>query len=312
MKIAIGQIAPKLLDRETTLEKVVSTVEQAGREKCGLVAFGEGLVPGYPCWLSSTGGARFNDPDQKALHALYVEQAVDIERGDLDDVCRAAREGSVAVVLGVIERVADRGRTLYCTRVFIGANGEVLSTHRKLMPTYEERLAWGPGDGAGLVTHPVGPFTVGALNCWENWMPLTRAALYAAGEDLHVMIWPGSVQLTQDLTRFVAREGRVFVISASGLLRDSDLPADLPLREAMAQPGQVLQNGGSCVAGPDGEWILEPVANEEGLLTCELDPSRVAAERQNFDPAGHYARPDVLKLTVDRRRQTTVDWVDDA
>lgn len=141
-------------------------------------------------------------------------------------------------------------------------------------------------------------------------MPLARAALYAAGEDVHVMLWPGSVRLTEDLTRFVAREGRVFAVSAGALVRERDLPPDLPLRSAIAEPGETLQNGGSCVAAPDGSWLIEPVADEEGLLTCELDPALVAAERQNFDPAGHYARPDVLRLVVDRRRQTTVEWID--
>ncbi len=311
MKAAIAQIAPRLLDREATLEKVVASVSDAARAGCSLVAFGEALLPGYPVWLSRTGGARFDDADQKRLHACYLDQAVVVERGDLDPVREAAAGGGIAVVLGVIERAAERGgHSLFCTRVFVGAEGEVLSTHRKLMPTYEERLVWAAGDGAGLVTHPVGPFTLGALNCWENWMPLARAALHAAGEDLHVMLWPGSVGLTRDVTRFAALEGRSFVLSAGAILRAEDLPDDLPLRDEIARPGELLYDGGSCVAGPDGEWLVEPVAGREELLTAELDHARVLEERQNFDPAGHYARPDVLRLTVDRRRQGAADWID--
>jgi nitrilase len=175
------------------------------------------------------------------------------------------------------------------------------------MPTYEERLSWGIGDGAGLVTHRVGPFTLGALNCWENWMPLARAALYGLGMDLHVMLWPGSLGLTRDITRFAAREGRTFVLSASNLVRDSDIPRSVPHRDRFCRDAELLYDGGSCIAGPDGSWIVEPVTGREDLVIADLDPARVAGERQNFDPAGHYARPDVLRLIVDRRRHTGVE-----
>ncbi|MBI4718139.1 MAG: carbon-nitrogen hydrolase family protein [Planctomycetes bacterium] len=337
MKTALAQLAPVFLDRDATIAKVVEAVRQAARQGCELVAFGESLVPAYPIWLSRTDGARFNSPDQKRLHALYVDQAVVIgTRGDLcggagrepagsaigtepgghlAPVCRAARDSGIAVIMGVAERALDRGgHTLYCSRVFIEGRGEragrIGSVHRKLMPTYEERLAWGIGDGAGLVTHRVGPFTVGALNCWENWLPSARMALYAAGEDVHVMLWPGSVGLTQDITRFVAMESRSFVLSASAILRAEDIPADVPERARMVGDAALLYDGGSCVAGPDGQWIVEPVAGREDLIIVELDPARVREERQNFDPAGHYARPDVLRLTVDRRPQAAADWLD--
>ena len=197
LRVAVAQIAPCFLDREGTTQKIVERVVEAGGAGAGLVVFGEALVPGYPFWLSRTGGARFDDPVQKEFFARYAEAAVRLDAGHLDPVCEAARAAGVAVVLGIVERATDRGgHSLFCSRVVIGADGELLSTHRKLMPTYEERLVWGAGDGAGLVTHAVGGFTLGALNCWENWLPLARAALHAAGEDLHVMLWPGSRALT--------------------------------------------------------------------------------------------------------------------
>jgi nitrilase len=311
VKVALAQIAPVLLDREATLVKVESRIREASVEGAALVAFGEALVPGYPAWLSRSDAARFDAADQKTMHARYLDQAVCLEEGHLDGVRAAAAESRIAVALGVVERPADRGgHSLYCSLVWIGEDGEVRSVHRKLVPTYEERLAWSTGDGAGLVVHRCGEFTVGALNCWENWMPLSRAALHAQGEDLHVAIWPGSARNTLDITRFLAMEGRSYVVSVSGLLRESDLPDDLPNGERMARPDEILHDGGSAVAGPDGGWLLEPVVGEETLLVVDLDHRRVLEERQNFDPSGHYARPDVLRLEVDRRRQSVARWID--
>ena len=310
MKVAIAQCAPVFLDREATLAKVVAFVKEAGRAGCALVCFPEALVPGYPVWLERTEGARFNDPDQKRLFARYLDQGVVPEAGDLREVQAAAREFELSVVLGVMERAQDRGsHSLYCSAVFIGADGALKSVHRKLMPTYEERLVWAAGDGAGLVVHPVGPFTVGALNCWENWMPFARMALHGQGENLHVALWPGSERNTRDSTPFAAMESRSYVIAASGLLRDADIPLDIPLREQMVRrPGEVILHGGSGVASPDGSWLVEPVLGEERLIFAELDPAKVREERQNFDPSGHYSRPDVFSLQVSRVRQASVTF----
>jgi nitrilase len=295
MKVAAVQIAPIFMNRAATTEKVCDWIAQAGAEGVDLAAFGETIVPAYPLWLCRTGGAQFENPDQKKIHAMYLDQAVVVDR-DLAPVQASAKAAGVSVVLGAAER---SGHTIYCSRVIISSSGDILSVHRKLMPTFEERLAWGTGDGAGLVTHEIGGFTVGALNCWENWMPLARTALYQQGENLHVMLWPGCERLTEDITRFAAKEGRSFVISASGLLRPQDIPSDFPLRDQIIGDESVFYDGGSCIAGPDGTWIAEPVMNEETLVMAEIDLQRVYEERQNFDPAGHYSRPDVLKLLVD-------------
>ncbi|MCA9287016.1 MAG: carbon-nitrogen hydrolase family protein [Phycisphaerales bacterium] len=318
MRIAIAQIPPVFLDRDATIARVAAAVDEAGAKGCTLVAFGEAFVPGYPIWLCRTDGARFEDPAQKAMHAAYVAQGVSIEDGHLEPVVEAACRHGITVVLGIVERPRDRGgHSLFCSRVVIGPQtglqtepgagptGGVVSVHRKLMPTYEERLCWGVGDGAGLTVHSVGPFTMGALNCWENWMPLARAALYAQGVDLHVAIWPGRASNTREITRFIAMESRSYVVSASAVLTPRDIPESVPMRERMlGDPEQpVAYDGGSCIAGPDGAWLVEPVCATEGLIIADLDHTRVLAERQTFDPAGHYSRPDVLRLTVSRQRQ---------
>lgn len=308
--VAAAQVTPVWLHRARTLEKVVASMHEAAGMGAQLVTFGEALVPGYPFWLERTDGARFESALQKEFHAHYLDQAVQIEADHLDTVCAAARELSLATVLGIIERPSDRGgHSVYASLVYIGADGTIGSVHRKLMPTYEERLSWSPGDGHGLVTHRLGAFTVGGLNCWENWMPLPRAALYAQGEDLHVAIWPGGLHNTHDLTRFLAKEGRSYVISVSGLMRKSDVPPDVPQRELLldALP-DTMANGGSCIAAPDGSWVVEPVVGEERIIVATLDHRRVREERQNFDPAGHYARPDVARLVVNRERQGTVSF----
>jgi nitrilase len=285
LTVALAQIAPVWLDRAATLAKVNSYVEQAARQGCGLVAFGEALVPGYPFWLELTDGARFNSPLQKTIFAEYASQAVQPESGHLDEICATAARNRIAVYLGCVERAADRGaHSLYCSLVFIDPEGQIASIHRKLMPTYEERLVWAAGDGHGLRTHSVGPFVVGGLSCWENWMPLARAAIYAQGEDLHVAVWPGGIHNTCDITRFIALESRSYVASVSGLMRWEDIGDSSGWREIVsAASPDILANGGSCIASPDGQWLLAPSGPEEGLLVTTIDRRRVLEERHGFD-----------------------------
>ena len=313
LTVGLAQIAPVWLERMATLSKVVDWCVKAAKRDCGFVAFGEALAPGYPFWIEHTDGARFESSLQKEIHAHYLDQAIQIEAGHLEPVTKIARELGLAVMLGIIERPADRGgHSLYCSRVHIGSDGKIASIHRKLMPTYEERLSWAPGDGHGLQVHQVGPFTVGGLNCYENWMPLPRAALYAQGEDLHVALWPGNLRNTEETTRFLAREGRSHVLAVSGLMRKSDVPAGSPAEAMLERCPDVLADGGSCIAGPDGAWIVRPVTGVEDLLVATLDHRMVRRERQNFDQAGHYSRPDVTRLVVNRQRQAIASFSEHA
>ncbi len=306
--VGLAQLAPVWLDKEATLEKIIEAIHKAGQKGIDLLVFGEGFVPGYPLWTGLTDATVFDSPMQKELHAHYAANAVVIENGDLDRVCSLLKKYEMASYLGVIERPSDRGgHSLYASLVFIDSSGKVRSVHRKLRPTYDERLTWSPGDGHGLQVHPLKQFTVGGLNCWENWMPLVRSSLYAQGENLHIAVWPGSDHNTRDITRFMARESRSFVVSVSSLMRKEDFPEITPyLKEILEKAPDILTNGGSCVAGPDGEWILEPQVGQEEIYRVELNFKRVLEERQNFDPSGHYSRPDVTRLIVNRERQSVI------
>ena len=317
LRIAAAQAHPAWGRSAETARIATDWIGRAAAEGVELLAFGETFLGGYPFWLSITPGARFEDPDQKRAYAYYLDVAVELDGPEVAEVVQAARDHGVFTYVGTAERGAGPARgTVFCTLVAIDPERGVVSAHRKLQPTYEERLAWGQGDGNGLRVHPLaGGLRVGGLNCWENWMPLARAAMYAGGEDVHVAAWPGAVRLTEPTTRFIAREGRVACLAASVLLSLDDVAADFPLlaecRGAVGEGGW-LYDGGSAIAGPDGEWIVEPVRHEERLVVADIEPAIIRAERQNFDPTGHYSRPDVLELRVDRRRLHASPFRDEA
>ena len=312
LKVALAQISPVWLDKDKTLTKIESSIKEASKNNCELIVFGEALLPGYPFWLALTGGAEWDKKVNKELHAHYARNAIQIEAGELNGICKLASENNIAIYLGIIERAKNRGgHSLYCSLVYVNEKGEIKSVHRKLQPTYDERLTWAPGDGNGLKVHPLKEFTVGGLNCWENWMPLPRTALYGLGENLHIAVWPGSDHNTKDITRFIARESRSYVISVSSLMTRNDFPKNTPhLDSILENAPEILANGGSCIAGPDGEWIVEPVLQKEGLIIQTIDFNRIYEERQNFDAVGHYSRPDVTKLIVNRERQQILDVKD--
>ena len=308
LNIAIAQLSPVWLNKKATLKKIEEAVQEAASQHAQLVCFGETLLPGYPFWLELTDGARFNAPIQKEIFAHYLKEAVNIEAGDLNSLCALAKQYNIAIYIGCAERAMDRaGHSVYCSLVYIDNQGIISSIHRKLMPTYEERLAWSFGDGNGLKVHDLGAFTVGGLNCWENWMPLARTALYAQGENLHVAVWPGNVRNTIDLTRHIALENRMYVLSVSGLMRKMDIQNDMPHHDLIRQNApEFLSNGGSCIAAPDGTWVIEPIVEKEIVVTATINLNEVRKERQNFDPSGHYSRPDVFQLTVNTQRQKLV------
>ncbi len=306
LKVGLAQMSPVFLDKRRTIEKIGIKLVEAADQKCDVLVFPEVILPGYPFWLSCGNGAAFNSGIQKNLYSKYVQEAVQIESGDLEGVCALAKKLNLAMYLGIVERASDRGgHSLYCSLVYIDKNGQILSVHRKLQPTYEERLVWAMGDGHGLQVHDINNFKLGGLNCWENWMPLSRMALYGMGENVHIAVWPGCVRNTEIITRSIARESRSYVLSVCGIMNFNDLQAALP--DMQLDPSNVLADGGSCIANPDGSWLVEPLKNEEKTIVAELHLERILEERQNFDVSGHYSRPDVTQLTVNRKRQSILN-----
>jgi nitrilase len=313
MRIAAAQTSPAWLDRAATTATVLDWLGRAADARVELLAFPEAFLSGYPFWVCRTDGARFDDPRHNRAYADYLDAAVELDGRELARIVEAARDLRVFTYLGVTERGVGTARgTVFCTLVAIDPRRGVVGAHRKLMPTHDERLVWGAGDGHGLRVHPCAGLRVGGLSCWENWMPQARLALYAGGEDLHVSVWPGSCRLTAQITRFIALEGRVYSLAAGGLLAMDDVPADFPFHDQLtALSDDRSFDGGSAVAGPDGSWLVEPVSGVEQLVVAEIDVARVRAARHHFDPTGHYGRPDVFELRVDRRRHTVARFDDE-
>lgn len=312
LTVAGAQLGGPWLDLEARMARVEEAAELAAAEGCDLLAFPETYLAGYPFWLARTQGARFDDPSQKACYAYYLQAAIELGGPEHRRLEQLSADLGLTLLVGVTERGNGHG-SLFCTLLTVDPKRGLVGHHRKLVPTYDERLVWANGDGAGLRTHRVGTSRVGGLNCWENWMPQARHALYAQGEELHVGVWPGSAGLTGDITRFAALEGRVFSLAVSGLLHRDDVPDDFPLAEELrANCAGAAFNGGSALAGPDGTWLIAPVADREGLIVADLPLAQVWRERLTFDPTGHYARPDVFRSTVRRERAQAVRFIDDA
>jgi len=306
-KIAIIQHAPRVLDREATLDKAVELLAEAADAGAELIVFPEAFVPGYPAWIwRLRPGGDWDLSEQ--LHQRLLQNAVDLAKDGLERIRAAAREASVTVVIGVNERDGSIGRsTLFNSLVVIGRDGEILNRHRKLMPTNPERMVWGFGDASGLraIDTPVG--RIGALLCWENYMPLARFALYAQGIDIHIAPTYDSGEGWIGTMQHIAREGGCWVIGAGVALRNRDLPEDFPARDSLYPAEEDWINpGDSVVIAPGGEILAGPLHQQQSILYAEVDPARAAIARRSFDVAGHYSRPDIFALQVDRRGQSPI------
>ncbi|MGZ4768146.1 MAG: carbon-nitrogen hydrolase family protein [Ilumatobacteraceae bacterium] len=290
--VAAVQATPVFLDRDATVAVLSADIARAAASGAELVVFPEAIVPGYPDWVWRT--AAWSDQGwYRRLH----DQAVDVPGPATAQLGAAAREAGVWVAVGVTERVSSG--TLYNTLVYIGPDGEIAGRHRKLMPTGGERTVWGNGNGSTLTVVDTAFGRVGGLICWENLMPLARSAMYQRGVDIYLApTWDNSDSWISTL-RHIAREGRVFVIGTNSCLRGSDVPRDLPgAAEMYGGDDDWMSRGNTVIVGPDGSVVAGPLVGEAGMLMATLDLADLTLARREFDPVGHYARPDVFQLSV--------------
>jgi nitrilase len=311
VKVAVCQKPPALLDLPATMDRALATLEEAAAAGARLVVFPEAYLPGYPTWiwrLRPGGDMALGN----RLHAELRRNSVDVRAGGLDRVCQAAAEHGVVVVMGLNEIDAEfSGTTLYNTVVVIGADGAILNRHRKLMPTNPERMVWGCGDASGLrvVDTPVG--RIGTLLCWESYMPLARHALYAQNLEIYVApTWDcGDTWLAS--MNHIAREGGCWVLSTATALQGADIPESFPERDRLFQRDEWVNSGDAIVVKPFGGVVAGPLHNEKGILYAVIDTEAARSSRKSLDVAGHYGRPDIFRLEIDRRPKPPILFVDE-
>lgn len=300
--VAIIQSSPVFLDLEASLAKAITLTGEAARKGARLVTFGETWLPGYPVWLDYCSDvALWDHAPGKEVFARLRRNSVAVPGPETKLLAQLAGDHRLTLVIGVNERVpAGPGNgTLYNTLLTFTPDGRLANHHRKLVPTYTERLIWGQGDGGGLepVDTPVG--RVGGLICWEHWMPLARQALHNAGEHIHVAVWPTVHEMHQLASRHYAFEGRCFVLASGQIMRVKDLPSGMPAAGGLAaHPDAFLLRGGSAIIGPDGKYVVEPVYDLETIVTGELDLDAVDRETMTLDVSGHYSRPDIFSFKI--------------
>ncbi len=303
-KITVGivQASPVFNNLEASLEKAVGLIAEAARQGAKLAAFGETWLAGYPAWLDYCGNAAlWNHQPTKEVFGLMRRNSVVVGSRETEILANAARENKITVVIGANERV-EKGignGTLYNSLLTFDETGRLANHHRKLIPTYSERMVHGQGDGDGLQAAETAAGRVGGLICWEHWMPLARQAMHNAGEQIHVAVYPTVHEMHRIASRQYAFEGRCFVLAVGLMMLEKDLPA------ALADDSQINSNapilrGGSCIVAPDGRFIVEPVFDEEKIITAEIDLSQIDEEKMTLDVSGHYQRADVFSFAVNR------------
>lgn len=304
LRVAVVQAAPALFDTPRSLHKLADLCSDAARQGAEMVVFPEAFVGGYPKGHDFGVRLGLRTPEGRDEFRRQFESAIEIPGPACDYLGSVARDQALHLVVGIIERA---GGTLYCTALIFGPNGSLLGRHRKLMPTALERVIWGSGDGSTLPVVPTELGKIGAVICWENYMPLLRTAMYARGIELYCAITVDDRETWIPTVRHIALEGRCFVLSACQVLHRRDLPSGYPTSWLPASQDFLIR-GGSCVIGPLGQILAGPKYEEECILMADLDRADLARAKFDFDVVGHYARPDVFRLQVNERALNPVEF----
>ncbi|MCL1050257.1 carbon-nitrogen hydrolase family protein [Shewanella abyssi] len=308
-KIAIIQESPYVLDKERTIEKAVDLINLVSSKGAELIVFPEAFISGYPAWIwRLRPGGDWGICEE--LHVRLLKNAIDLSSDELKPMLAAAKDNCVTVVCGINERDnANSQATIYNSAITIDTQGQVINIHRKLMPTNPERMVWGFGDGHGLnvIDTPVG--RIGSLICWENYMPLARYSLYSQGVEIYIAPTYDSGEDWIGTMRHIAREGKCWVLSCGVALERKDLPEDFPhLDELYPADEEWINPGGSLVVSPTGEIVAGPLFKEKGYLVVDIDVELASNSKRALDVAGHYSRPDIFKLHVDKSRQSSTQF----
>lgn len=318
LKVALIQLAPVFLNLEASLKKALASMEQAAQQGAGLVVFPESWLPGYPVWLDYAPNATLWDfKPAKVLYRLLSENSLTIPGSELEQLRQKAQKLQIDLVMGTHERL---GHTLYNTMLFISKNNKDFQIHRKIMPTYTERLVWGQGDGSTLQTLASEYGPIGGLICWEHWMPLARAVMHAKQECIHIAQWPAVKELHQIASRHYAFEGQCFVLASGSYLTRKDVldgfhslgsnsPEPLELLEAIPGPDDaIILGGGSAIIAPDSTYVTDPLFKKPGIVYGTLDLDLISEGNLVLDTDGHYARPDLFQLEVNEKPLLNVKY----
>jgi predicted amidohydrolase len=299
IRVAAIQAAPVYFDLEASLEKAISLIEDAASQGAEFIVFPETWLPGYPAWLDCCRDvALWDHPPVKRVFADLMKNAVAIPSPTTERLGKAAKKHNIVLNISAHERVVEGPGhgTLYNTMLMFDTDGSLIHKHRKIMPTYSERLIWGQGDGTDLnaINTALGRF--GGLICWEHWMPLARQALHDSQESIHVAAWPQVKEMNLVASRHYAFEGRCYVIATGAIMQASMLPPEFEAIEPFASNSDAfVLNGGSCIIGPDGSILQGPIFDVETILIEDLDLSVISEENLTLDVTGHYSRPDIFQ-----------------
>ena len=311
VQVAIVQAGSVIMNKTECVQKAVHYIEEAGKNNAKIIVFPEAFIPAYPRGMSfgAVVGSR-TDEGRKDFYT-YWDNAITVPGEETKQLGKSARKANAYVVIGVIEKDANGSQgTLYCTALFFSPEGELLGKHRKLKPTGSERLIWGEGDGSTLPVFDTPYGKIGAVICWENYMPLLRTAMYEQGVQIYIAPTADHRDSWFASMRQIALEGRCFVLSCNQYVTKSMYPKEIREREEFVHLPDEMTRGGSCVVNPLGEYIVEPVFGKETMIYTELDLTLIAKAQFDFDPVGHYARPDIFTLHVNQEAQKSVKWND--